>query len=104
MHCLQICQLHRSLHLSKCVVLSGVSGSGKTTCYRSLAGAYHHIRELRALGKQSQSMNKKPPQNRASNAATMELDNDYPCIDVTVLHPAVYNYEEVSKTSFSLCL
>lgn len=94
--CLQIHQLHRSLRRSRCVVLSGVSGSGKTTCYKSLAGAYHHIRELRALGKQSQSSSRKTQQLKTAGGEGYDPTNDYPCVDITVVNPAVYTYEQVS--------
>ena len=77
-----------------------MSGSGKTTCYRSLAGAYHYIRELRALGKHSQSTSKKAPQARSNGGISIESGNDYPCVDITVINPAIYSYNEVSKLSF----
>ena len=95
---LQIYQLHRSLQGSKCVVLSGVSGSGKSTSYRSLAGAYHYIRELRAIGKQSNNATgKKGPPHRAngSNKSVDNSNDDYPCVDITVINPAIYSSEEV---------
>ena len=79
-------------------MLSGVSGSGKTTSYRCLAGAYHHIRELRALGKQSNNNGKKGPPTMlratGSNSAVAN-SNDYPCVDITVINPAVYSLKEV---------
>lgn len=77
------------------MVLSGVSGSGKTTCYKSLAGAYHHIRELRALGKQSQSSSKRAAQHKIIASNNFDPANDYPCIDITVINPAIYTNEQV---------
>ena len=84
-------------------MLSGVSGSGKTTSYRCLAGAYHHIRELRALGKQSNNNNngKRGPSSNvhgtAGSSNAVAKSDDYPCVDVTVINPAVYSLKEVSK-------
>ena len=98
-HYLQIYQVHHSLQGgSNCIVLSGVSGSGKTTSYRCLAGAYHHIRELRALGKQSSNNGKKGPTtvHRATGSnSAVASSNDYPCVDITVINPAVYSLKEV---------
>ncbi len=84
-------------------MLSGVSGSGKTTSYRCLAGAYHHIRELRALGKQSNDKKngKRGPSTtvhraNGSSNGSVACSNDYPCVDITVINPAVYSLKEVS--------
>ena len=79
-------------------MLSGVSGTGKTTSYRSLAGAYHHIRELRALGKQSNNNGRKGPLSHRTTGSnnTVASSDDYPCIDITVINPAVYTLREVS--------
>ena len=89
---------------NKCIVLNGVSGSGKTTSYRSLAGAYHHIRELRALGKQSSrnagSKRGLPFRATGSSSTTVAESSDYPRVDITVINPAVYNLKEVSACSY----
>lgn len=94
---IQIYQLHRSLQHSKCVVLSGISGSGKTTCYKSLAGAYHYIRELRALGKQSHTAGgrKASQQTKIGSSIAADPADDYPRVDITVINPAAYSFEEV---------
>ena len=81
-------------------MLSGVSGSGKTTSYRCLAGAYHHIRELRALGKQSNSSKngkRWTSTTTGSSSGSVASANDYPCVDITVVNPAVYSLNEVNK-------
>ena len=80
-------------------MLSGVSGSGKTTSYRCLARAYHHIRELRALGKQSNSNKngKRWISTTGNSSGSVASTNDYPCVDITVINPAVYSLKEVSQ-------
>ena len=57
--------------------------------YSTLAAAYQYIRELRALGKSSKS-SKHP--KRFENTGQYD---EYPIIDITVLNPAVYSYDEV---------
>ena len=88
-------------------MLSGVSGSGKTTSYRCLAGAYHHIRELRALGKQSNNGNNgrrgaPATAHRATGSSSAHVADggDYPCVDITVINPAVYSLKEVNIQKF----
>ena len=80
-------QLHMCFKRSKCVILSGLSGSGKTMAYNTLAAAYQYIRELRALGKSSKTSRRS---NRLESARL-----EYPTVDITVLNPAVYSYDEV---------
>lgn len=79
----QIQQLHLCLKNSKCVLLSGGSGSGKTMAYSTLASAYQYIGELRALGKTAK---------RLDNVRQCE---EYPTVDITVLNPAAYTFDEV---------
>ncbi len=82
----QIQQLHLCFRSSKCVLLSGVSGSGKTMTYNTLASAYQYIRELRALGKSAKGY------KVLDNARQCE---EYPSVDITVLNPAAYCFDEV---------
>ena len=96
-YCFQIEQLHTCLKRSRCAILSGPSGSGKTMAYSTLAAAYQYIRELRALGKSSKS-SKHPKQFEN----TGQYD-EYPIIDITVLNPAVYSYDEVSTDQQCMC-
>ncbi len=59
--------------------------------YKTLASAYQYIRELRALGKSSKASK---ASNRFDNTKKCE---QYPTIDITVLNPAAYTYDEVKS-------
>ncbi len=83
---MQIQQLHLCLKNSKCVLLSGESGSGKTVAYSTLASAYQYIGELRALGKSAKGS------DALGNARQRK---EYPTVDITVLNSAAYTFDEV---------
>ena len=81
----QIKQLHYGLQQSKCVLLTGPCGSGKTTCFRILAAAYQQVKELQALSDQSRRI-------------SMDTRSDvikYPTVTMTYLNPAAFSMEEV---------
>ena len=64
---IQIIQLHHCLQVKCCAVLLGSCGSGKTTCYQTLARAYNKLAD----------------------------DGSLPHLSVTVLNPTAYTLDEV---------
>ena len=78
----QISQLHFGLQHYNCAILTGPSGSSKTTCLRTLAAAYHHLGELCALGRHI-------PEGNVE-------EKGYPSyVNIVVINPAAYTEEEV---------
>lgn len=78
----QITQLHFGLQHHHCVILTGPSGSSKTTCLRTLAAAYHHLGEVRAMRRQT--------------AEGDVGEKGYPSsVNIVVINPAAHTEEEV---------
>ena len=87
----QISQLHFGLQHYHCAILTGPSGSSKTTCLRTLAAAYHHLGELRALGRHI-------PEGNVE-------EKGYPsCVNIVVINPAAYTEEEVGICCVVKCI
>ena len=87
----QISQLHFGLQHYHCAILTGPSGSSKTTCLRTLAAAYHHLGELRALGRDI-------PEGNVE-------EKGYPsCVNIVVINPAAYTEEEVGICCVVKCI
>ena len=87
----QISQLHFGLQHYHCAILTGPSGSSKTTCLRTLAAAYHHLGELRALGRHI-------PEGNVEEKA-------YPSyVNIVVINPAAYTEEEVGICCVVKCI
>ena len=78
----QITQLHFGLQHHHCAILTGPSGSSKTTCLRTLAAAYHHLGEVRA-------MRRHIPEGDVG-------EKGYPSsVNIMVINPAAHTEEEV---------
>ena len=84
----QITQLHFGLQHYHCAILTGPSGSSKTTCLRTLAAAYHHLGEVRALRRH-----------------IPEGEKGYPSsVNIVVINPAAHTEEEVGIRCVVECI
>ncbi|XP_030633907.1 dynein heavy chain domain-containing protein 1 [Chanos chanos] len=80
--------LYQALKLSRAVVLIGPAGSGKTTCYRALAGA---LRKLAASAAEAESEDALTTENDSSKRFS---HFSWSSVETVVLFPNALSYEE----------